>query len=107
MRILKKEVKYLKNIIKFIKGEAVLCTAALAAVVSMFFVPPSVGYIGYIDFHVLALLFSLMIVISGWKKSGVFSLIESFLLAHARSERILAALLSTVCFFTSMLTGTV
>jgi len=93
----------LKKIIKFIKSEAVLCAAALAAVVSMFFVPPSVGYIGYIDFHVLALLFSLMIVIAGWKKSGLFSLIESFLLANARNERLLSGLLCAVCFFTSML----
>lgn len=80
-----------------------MCAAALAAVISMFFVAPSADYLGYIDFHVLALLFSLMIVIAGWKKSGVFSLIESFLLANARNERLLAALLSAVCFFTSML----
>ncbi|MBR5261224.1 MAG: citrate transporter, partial [Oscillospiraceae bacterium] len=93
----------MNKIVKFIKGEAVLCAAALAAIVSMFFVPPSADYLGYIDFHVLALLFSLMIVIAGWKKSGVFSLIESFLLSNARNERLLSALLCAVCFFTSML----
>ena len=93
----------MNKIVKFIKGEAVLCAASIAAIISMFFVPPNAEYIGYIDFHVLALLFSLMIVISGWKKSGVFSLIESFLLTNARNERLLSALLCAVCFFTSML----
>jgi len=46
----------------FFKKETVCCIAFLLAVVSMFFIPPSVNYFSYIDFRVLALLFSLMAV---------------------------------------------
>ena len=41
----------------FFKKENVCCIAFLLAVVSMFFIPPSVNYFSYIDFRVLALLF--------------------------------------------------
>ena len=47
----------------FFKKETVCCIAFLLAVVSMFFIPPSVNYFFYIDFRVLALLFSLMAVV--------------------------------------------
>lgn len=39
----------------FFKKETVCCIAFLLAVVSMFFIPPSVNYFSYIDFRVLAL----------------------------------------------------
>ena len=40
----------------FIKREAVLCIAFLAAVISCLFVPPDTEYLHYIDLRTLALL---------------------------------------------------
>lgn len=54
------------------KREAVLSIALLLAVVSACFVPPSAAYFGYIDWNTLALLFSLMVVMKGYQRAGVF-----------------------------------
>ena len=87
----------------FLRHDPVLSAALGLAIVSAFFVPPSAAYVGYIDFHVLALLFSLMLVVAGLQRSGAFALLTDKLLRHVRSTRSLAAVLVGVCFFTSML----
>ena len=93
----------LHRVIHFMRHDPVLTAALILAVVSSFFVPPSGAYLGYIDFHVLALLFSLMLVVAGLQKSGAFTLLTDCLLRYVRSKRALAAVLVGVCFFTSML----
>ena len=87
----------------FLRHDPVLAAAIALAVVSSFFVPPSAAYVEYIDFHVLALLFSLMLVVAGLQKSGAFDLLTDKLLQRVNSTRSLAAVLIGVCFFTSML----
>lgn len=87
----------------FIKKEPVLSAAALLAVLSMFFVPPSASYLSYIDFRTLALLFSLMTVVAGLKEIGLFRFLGSSLLSGMKSTRQLALTLTALCFFSSML----
>lgn len=87
----------------FFKKETVCCIAFLLAVVSMFFIPPSVNYFSYIDFRVLALLFSLMAVVRGFSSIGVFTRLGTMLLTHVHSLRMLSALFIFLCFFFSML----
>ncbi len=87
----------------FFKKETVCCIAFLLAVVSMFFIPPSVNYFFYIDFRVLALLFSLMAVVRGFSSIGVFTRLGTLLLHKVHSLRTLAALFVFLCFFFSML----
>ena len=60
----------------FVKREPVLILAALAAVISCFFVPPDETYLNYIDFRTLALLYSLMTVVAGLRQAGLFSHLE-------------------------------
>ena len=60
------------RILNFIRREAVLCCAALAALASTLFVPPSAAYISYFDFRVLCLLFCLMAVVAGLRGCGLF-----------------------------------
>jgi hypothetical protein len=55
-----------------IKRETVLCISGTAAIITMFFVPPSTAYITYPDFRVLALLFCLMAVVAGFNETGLF-----------------------------------
>jgi Na+/H+ antiporter NhaD/arsenite permease-like protein len=62
----------MKKIKGFIKSEAVLLISAFAALLTMFFVPPSIDYISYIDFCTLALLFCFMTAVAGLKSIGFF-----------------------------------
>ena len=98
-----KEKPIIHRVLAFLRHDPVLAAALLLAVVSSFIVPPSMEYLGYIDFHVLALLFSLMLVVAGLQKSGAFTILTDKLLRYVRTTRSLAAVLVGVCFFTSML----
>ncbi len=93
----------MKRVLSLIKNEIVLVLSALAAVCSMFFVPPDLGYIGYIDFGVLVLLFCLMTVIAGITKLGVFEVLSQRLISKAGSLKRLTLVLVLMCFFFSML----
>lgn len=91
-----------KRIIHFIKQEAVFTISLILAVISCFFVHPSIDYMEYIDFRVLALLFCLMAVIGGYSNIGFFHKLGKTLLNKAASMRSLAAVLVFLCFFSSM-----
>ena len=93
----------MKNLISFCKREAILCLAALAAVLSALWVYPSPEYIHYFDWRTLSQLFCLMLVVAGFQSLGIFSACIHRLLKHIRNTRQLAALLVLACFFTSML----
>jgi len=92
----------LRKLITFAKNETVLAVAAGAAAVSMFFTPPSAAYMDYINFSVLMMLFCLMAVVAGLRRSGVLDRISLQLLARAHGARTMAALLTGLCFFFSM-----
>lgn len=91
-----------KGLRAFLKGETVLCAAAVLAVVSAFWVPPDKGYAEYIDFRTLAILFCLMSVMAGLQKIGVFGWIAHGLLRRVKSSRSLLLILTLLCFFFSM-----
>lgn len=91
------------RILEFIKKETILTMALLLAAVSMFIVPPSAAYAGYIDWNTILLLFNLMAVVAGFQKLGVFSLIGSALLQKIHTSRQLALILIFLPFFFSML----
>lgn len=93
----------MEHVKAFVKKEAVLCMAAMLAVVSMFFVPPDGEYPGYIDFRTLCLLFSLMTVVAGFRDAGTFSALSHTLLRRVKSARGVVLCLTLVCFFSSML----
>ena len=86
----------------FFKKETVLCIAALAAVISCFFVPPSLAYFSYIDYRVLALLFSLMAIVAGLRQDGVFDWLSARLVGKVRTSRGLMLTLVLLAFFSSM-----
>lgn len=93
----------MKKILHFIKGEIVLVISFFLAVVSCFIVTPNKGYIEYIDFKTLVLLFSLMAVTSGLGRMGVFRVLAEKMLKRVKSFSVLSLTLSLLCFFSSML----
>lgn len=89
--------------IHFIKQETVLVVATVLAVISAFFVAPSEAYLEYIDWRVLGILLSLMIIMAGLQKTGLFDSIGAKLLGKTSTTRELAFILVFLCFFFSML----
>ena len=87
----------------FFKSETVLCIATVLAVISMFIIPIDAAYIEYIDVKTLALLFSLMVVMAGLQKQGIFTALASAMLPSAKHTGQLRLILVFLCFFTSML----
>ncbi len=92
----------MKTIFSFIKRESVLFIAFVLAIFSMFVVTPDEQYISYIDFRTLAILFSLMAIVSGFRKLGIFDMLAKKMLSSVKSLRGLTAVLIFLCFFTSM-----
>ena len=87
----------------FVRREPVLLIAALAALVSCFFVPPDGAYWGYLDLRTLALLYCLMTVVAGLRQAGLFAHLAHSLCRRAGSVRSMGLLLVLLCFFSSML----
>jgi len=92
-----------KKITQLIKDDTVLCIAWLLAILTMFLVPPSAAYLGYIDFHTLALLFALMAVMAGLQNLGLFQELGEAMLNRTRTTRQLEAVLLFLPFFSSMI----
>lgn len=87
----------------FLKQEPVLIVATAAAAVSCLLIPPDSQYLRYIDWRTLALLYSLMVVVSGLRKAGLFSHLAHTLCDRANNIRALGSILVLLCFFSSML----
>ncbi len=87
----------------FCKKEIVLVISFMLAVVTAFLVAPDKEYIHYVDFRILAILFSLMAVMAGLTKIGVFHKLAAGLLNRMGNLRQVIAVLVLLCFFTSML----
>ncbi|MBE6939471.1 MAG: citrate transporter [Ruminococcaceae bacterium] len=93
----------ISSFLKFLKSEIVLTVAVLLAAVSSLIVPPDQAYWDYIDWDTLLLLFSLMAVMAGLQKLGVFSRIGNGLLRNIRGKRALLWTLIFLPFVFSML----
>lgn len=68
-----------------IKTETVLLISAFVAIVTMFFVKPSLHYISYLDLRVLSLLFCLMAVVAGLNDTGIFIRVSEKLLKRFKT----------------------
>lgn len=93
----------MKQILQFVRREAVLCIAGVLAIGSAFAVPPSGAYLDYIDFRVLILLLCLMLTVAGIRQTGAFTALCQGLLRRVHSVRMVGLLLVLLCFFLSML----
>lgn len=86
----------------FFRAEAVLCVSVLLALVSTAAVPPSSAYLAYIDWDTLSLLFSLMAVMKGFQRAGLFVFFGGCLLRKTSTSRQMLMVLVFLPFFCSM-----
>ncbi len=85
------------------KIDTVLGIAWILAIISAFFVRPNIGYVDYIDFRSLGILWGLMVIIQGFKENSVFEKIAGFLLKRVKKGWQLSGVLVFMCFLGSML----
>ena len=84
----------------FFRAQPVLVIAFIAALATVFIVPPDAEYKDYCSRTVLIQLFSLMLAVSGFRIIGVFDRATSLILRKTGSIRSLARVLVLICFFT-------
>lgn len=92
-----------KKLMEIGKKETVLCVAAVLALGSVLVIPPDSAYVDYIDYKVLAILFSLMVVVEGLQVEGIFDKIACVMLGKADNLRKLSLVMVFLCFFSAML----
>lgn len=97
-----KVVSLMRQIVSFCRSHTVLVVAALAALISAFWIPPSAAYMEYLDFRTLALLFCLMTVVAGLSRLGVFSWMAQALCRRVHGLWAVSVCLVLLCFFFSM-----
>ncbi len=86
----------------FIKNEIVLILSFILAIISAFFLTPNKGYLEYIDFRTLGLLFCLMAVMAGLNRMGVFKFVAEKMLSKVKTISGLSLILGLLCFFSAM-----
>lgn len=92
-------MKFLKLLVK---NETVFCVSFLLAVLSSLIIRPDAEYLAYPDYHTIALLFCLMIIVAGFQSLGIFAMLGHFLLEKAGGIRRFSAVMVVLCFFSSM-----
>lgn len=92
----------MQKIISSIKNNAILYISGLLAFISCFFVKPDMKYADYINVRVLAILFSLMLIVGALGHIGTFDILTNKLLSRVRTYRGISLLMSLLAFFLSM-----
>lgn len=86
-----------------VRKDPVLVIAIVLALASCAVVPPDAAYAGYVDLRTIGMLFSLMTIMTGLSRLGVFRIACRKLLGVVRGPRRLALALTLLAFFSSML----
>lgn len=89
--------------LKFIKRNAVLCIAILAALITSYFVRPDKEYISYFDFKTLTCLFCVLAVVCALKNINFFYMIAQNIVVYFKNARMCVLALVYITFIGSML----
>ncbi len=91
------------KIAAFIKNNMVMCIAALAALITMFIVPPDQEYLGYFDVKTLTCLFCVLAVVCAYKNINFFYILAQKIVKSFKSTRRAILALVYITFIGSML----
>lgn len=91
------------NVREIVRKDPVLVVAVVLALCSCAAVPPDAAYAEYVDLRTIGMLFSLMTIMCGLSRLGVFRIACRHLLGVVRVPRRLALALTLLAFFSSML----
>lgn len=96
-------MRFALNVREIVRKDPVLVVAVVLAVISCAAVPPDAAYAEYIDLRTIGMLFSLMAIMAGLSRLGVFRIACRHLLSAVRGPRRLALALTLLAFFSNML----
>jgi len=88
---------------RFVKKNTVFCIAALAALVTAFFVPPDGAYLSYFDFKTLACLYLTLAVVCALRNIKFFTILARRIVSATGNLRLLFLILVVITFIGSMI----
>lgn len=94
--------KLMDKSIKFFKKEIVFSISLILAIISCFFVKPSINYLNYINWDTIILLFVIMLIVEVLKNLAIFEILVRRLLTKIGNTRQLVLLLVFIVFFSSI-----
>ncbi len=107
MQIAKKHVRFpihvWEVIAAFVKNNAVLCIALVAALATTFLVPPDAQYLEYFDLKTLTCLFCTLAVVCALKNVHFFTVLAEKIVALFKNARASVLALAYITFLGSML----
>lgn len=92
----------MKKVLAYFRREVVFTVALVCALASFALVPPGAHTLQGIDVTTLLMLFSLMTVVAGLRRCGLFDKLSRMLAAKVSTLRALARVLTAACFFLAM-----
>lgn len=93
----------MQKTLKFIKANAVMLIAFIAAAVTTFIIPPDKKYIGYFDFKTLSCLFAVLAVVSALRNIRFFYTLAKSVVRLFKNTRLAILALVYITFIGSML----
>ncbi len=93
----------MKKIMPFVKANAVMLIAALAAIITSFIVPPDKEYIDYFDFKTLTCLFCVLAVVCALRNIRFFYTMAKAIIRKFKNTRLCILALVYITFIGSML----
>lgn len=96
-------MRFALSVREIVRKDPVLVVAIVLAIISCAAVPPDAAYAEYVDLRTIGMLFSLMTIMAGLSRLGVFRIACRHLLSAVRGPRRLALALTLLAFFSSML----
>ena len=104
MQLLKKATaSVMDTLLVFIKKNAVMVIAMVAALITCFFVPPDKEYLGYFDVKTLTCLFCVLAVVCALKNINFFYMLAKKIVRVFRNARLSILALVYITFIGSML----
>ena len=88
--------------VDFFKREIIFSISLILAIISCFFVRPNIGYLDYINWDTIILLFAIMVIVEVLKNLSVFEILVRKLLVKVKNTRGLVLFLVFTCFFSSI-----
>ena len=97
------QINFLPKVIRFVKSNAVMCIALMAAVVTSVIVPVDREYLGYIDLKTISCLYSVLAVVCALKNIRFFYTLAQKIVELFKNIRLCVLALVYITFIGSML----
>ena len=86
----------------FFKKEIIFSISLILAIISCFFVKPSIKYVNYINWETIILLFVIMLIVEILKNLAIFEMLVRRLLRRIGNTRQIVLVLVFTCFISSI-----